>query len=176
MNKKLISVLISMLLILAAVIPVYAYEEYYDNGADYEGEDGYLYAAEEDEYSGEEFFATDNDSYFQEGSIENDVSRIAADGGKAEINNGDVMTVNNTPEKKTFSAGRLIAALILGFLIGFVALKIVAAPLKSVRGQSNADKYAVPASFRLEYSNDAFLYKNLRKIPKPKTQQQQTKH
>lgn len=167
MNKKIISLIFAILLIMTALIPAYADEA--ETIEEESVEEVVLFA------DGAEAVPPDVDSYFSEDSVENDVYEIAQYGDDAQLENEYIMTINTAPEKKTFSVGRLVAAMIIGFLIAFVALKIVAAPLKSVKGQNNANQYAVPRSFKLSSSSDAFLYKNIKKTPKPQQQPQQKK-
>lgn len=190
MNKKIFAFIVALLLILSAFVPAYADEIetaeeailfIEPQASDSPDEESFF-----EEESGEEaemnIFQYDPEQYDGIPAEDGDIAKGIEENGEvnilayedSEFESASVTAVSEAPKKSIVSVKRIIAAVVIGFLIGFVALKIVAAPLKSVKGQSDAGQYAVPNSFELEASGDAFLYRNVDKTPIPK-QQNQTK-
>lgn len=62
----------------------------------------------------------------------------------------------------------ILISVAAGFLVAFVALKIIAAPLKSVRKQTGAGDYVVPGTMAVTNANDVFLYSNVTRTAIPK--------
>ena len=76
-----------------------------------------------------------------------------------------------TTEEKllsAFSLNSIVFAVIFGILIAFIVIYILKNQLKSVRPQPTAKNYIVPGSFSLTRQHDIFLYRNVKRIPKPK--------
>ena len=70
--------------------------------------------------------------------------------------------------KKTY--GKTIAiSMGAGLLIGLIAVGIMAAKMKTVRSQKEASDYVRPGSFQLTDSRDIFLYSQVHRTPKPKS-------
>ena len=58
-----------------------------------------------------------------------------------------------------------LICLLIGIVIGLIAVLIMKGQLKSVRSQNAAGNYVVPGSFGLTESHDLFLYRNLNRRP-----------
>ena len=58
-----------------------------------------------------------------------------------------------------------LVCLVIGVVIGLIAVLIMKGQLKSVRSQNAAGSYVVPGSFGLTESHDLFLYRNLNRRP-----------
>ena len=68
------------------------------------------------------------------------------------------------------SYGKTIAiSMGVGMLIGLVAVGIMVAMMKTVRPQNEALDYVCAGSFQLTASRDIFLYSNVHRTPKPKS-------
>lgn len=63
---------------------------------------------------------------------------------------------------------QIVAAVIIGIIIGFIGVSIMKAKLKSVRFQAAANSYVRQNSFNVANSNDVFLYSTVSKVAKPK--------
>lgn len=193
MNKKLFALIFAFLFILSAFVPAFADEiETAEEPVEeaglfmetqaYDSPDAEAYPEEE---FGEEaemhLFQYDPEEYDGIPAEDGDIAKGIEEDGEvhilayedAELENAPLMATDEAPKKSIVSVKRIVAALVIGFLIGFIALKIVAAPLKSVKGQTNASQYAVPNSFELESSKETFLYRNVDKTPIPKADNQQ---
>lgn len=62
----------------------------------------------------------------------------------------------------------ILIAVAAGLLVAFIVMKIIAAPLKSVRKQSGANDYIVPGSMTVTNAGDIFLYSNVTRTAKPR--------
>lgn len=58
--------------------------------------------------------------------------------------------------------------LILGLVVALIAVLIMKAQLSSVRPKAHAGDYSVHSSFNVRLSRDIFLYRTVKKTPKPK--------
>lgn len=58
-----------------------------------------------------------------------------------------------------------LVCLVIGIVVGLIAVLIMKGQLKSVRSQNAAGSYVVPGSFGLTESHDLFLYRNLNRRP-----------
>ena len=63
----------------------------------------------------------------------------------------------------------IIGSLIAGIVIAFIVVGIMKAQLKTVRKQRNAANYVVSGSFRLTNQMDIFLYRNVVRRERPKS-------
>jgi len=76
----------------------------------------------------------------------------------------EIVDHEGSTEKASFDAGsKLVFALIVGLLTGWIATSVMKGKLKSVRGQASASQYVVPGSFGLTDSRDLFLYHTVRR-------------
>ncbi len=66
-------------------------------------------------------------------------------------------------EKKSFPALKILFSVLFGFAAAFVIMKIISAPLKSVKPKSGADDYML-GSARITDARDVFLYSNITKV------------
>ena len=65
--------------------------------------------------------------------------------------------------------GKTIAiCMVVGLLIGLIAVGIMASRMKSVRMRSSASDYIRPGSMHLTNSRDIFLYSHVTRTPRPK--------
>ena len=55
----------------------------------------------------------------------------------------------------------LMISVIIGIVIGLIAVAVMASQLKSVRSQNQANAYVKPGSMQLTTRNDIFLYRNV---------------
>ncbi len=68
-----------------------------------------------------------------------------------------------------FKFGRnLIIALVIGFVVAFIATGVMRSKLKSVRFQPAATAYTKPDSMRVTVANDLFLYRTVHRTKKAK--------
>ena len=63
----------------------------------------------------------------------------------------------------------LLICLGIGFVIALIATGIMKGQLKSVRSQSAAAEYVKQDSLNVTESHDLFLYRNITRRPKPKS-------
>lgn len=61
----------------------------------------------------------------------------------------------------------VLICLAVAVIAAFVVTGIMKAQLKSVRRQNSAGSYIAPGSFRLTYSRDLYLYKNVTRHARP---------
>ncbi len=172
MNRKIFACIISFLLLIALTIPAVAVEEIETEpevilfAAPNDGE--VILEAPESEAIDEEIpvneFIPENE-FVTEYEFVPDYDVRFYDGIEPE---GEYENYTApVKETKAFSIVRLIVALIIGFLIAFIIMKIVAAPLKSVKSKSDANEYETN-KIELTYQNDRFLYRNTQRTPIPK--------
>lgn len=64
----------------------------------------------------------------------------------------------------------LVISIIVGILIGFIAVFVMRSKLKTVRFNRDADNYTVNGSLNIAESRDLFLYRNIVRTAKPKPQ------
>ena len=62
----------------------------------------------------------------------------------------------------------LLVSLVIGFVVALIATGIMAAKLRSVRGQSAARDYIKPGSMHIKRSADIFLYRTVDRRHKPR--------
>ena len=67
-----------------------------------------------------------------------------------------------------FSLQWIIVALIIGIAVGFFYTLYLKSQLKTVSFKPTATDYVIPGSFTLTGHRDVFLYRNVKKTPKPK--------
>lgn len=67
-----------------------------------------------------------------------------------------------TVTEKSFPFLKILTCILLGFVASFIIMKLVAAPLKSVKSKSGADDY-MTGSARITEARDVFLYSNITK-------------
>ena len=69
-----------------------------------------------------------------------------------------------------FRFGRnLCIALVIGFVVAFIATAVMKSKLKSVRFNNRAEDYVKAGSMTLTVSRDIYLYRNITRVPKPKS-------
>lgn len=61
-----------------------------------------------------------------------------------------------------------VICIVVGIIGGFIAVSIMKGKLKSVRRRNEASDYVRANSLNIAVSNDMYLYKTVRKTPKPK--------
>ena len=59
-------------------------------------------------------------------------------------------------------------ALLIGVLVGQIVGKVLKGQLKTVRRVNQAKNYVKPGSMNLQTQNDVFLYRDIRRTPKPR--------
>lgn len=152
MNKRLFSILLAVLLVLAAAAPVFAYQQNY-------AVPNYPAAGSEEFYdpfsvpSSEALppeFAEGGTYYYEDGaSASDEFSAFSFDSANSK---------NSIPAAESFSVLRLIASLIIAFFIAYLIMNAVAAPLKSVSSSVNANNYVLSQRVELTSKEDKFLY------------------
>ncbi len=80
---------------------------------------------------------------------------------------GEPFDSHNLP-KEPFSLLWIPVSLVIGLVIGWIVVAVMKNQLKSVRSQSAARDYLREGSLQLRVRNDLFLYRTVRKTPKPK--------
>ena len=63
----------------------------------------------------------------------------------------------------------IIIAIVVGFVVAFIATGIMKSKLKSVRFNNRAEDYVKAGSMALTVSRDIYLYRNITRVPKPKS-------
>lgn len=77
--------------------------------------------------------------------------------------------MEDAPEGQSNSPAKpILICLGIGLVVGLIVTGIMAAQLKSVRSKPAASDYVVSGSLKLTRSHDLFLYRNVRRTPKPK--------
>ena len=71
-------------------------------------------------------------------------------------------------EEESSFAAVLVVSVILGLAAALITTLVMKSQLKSVRAQHCADSYVRSGSFQLTHSRDIYLYRNVRRTPKPK--------
>lgn len=70
----------------------------------------------------------------------------------------------------SFGFGKhLVIALVIGFVVAFIATGVMKGKLKSVRFNNTATDYVKSGSMKVETSRDIYLYRNITRVPKPKS-------
>lgn len=67
-----------------------------------------------------------------------------------------------------FSPKWLVISVIIGLIIAFLYTGYLKSQLKTVKSKPSASDYIIPGSFNLTGQRDVFLYRNVKKTPKPK--------
>lgn len=84
------------------------------------------------------------------------------------VENGEYVDVAPAVPKKSY--GKTIAiCMLVGMLIGGIAVGIMASQMKSVRTQNAASDYIRAGSMQLTNSRDIFLYSHVSRTPRPKS-------
>lgn len=81
-------------------------------------------------------------------------------------NNGTIYDVENLPKGDFPFFQNVIIALVVGFIIAFIATAVMKGQLKSVRAVYNAASYIKSGSFSITESRDLFLYSTIAKTPR----------
>lgn len=68
-----------------------------------------------------------------------------------------------------FSVQWIIISVIIGVIIAFIYTSSLKSQLKTVKGKASASDYIVPGSMHLTQQRDVFMYRNVKKSPKPKS-------
>lgn len=63
----------------------------------------------------------------------------------------------------------LIIAAVIGVIVGFISVGVMKSKLKSVRYNYRADDYIMRDTFRVTVSREIFLYRNIIRTPRPKS-------
>lgn len=63
----------------------------------------------------------------------------------------------------------LIIAAVIGVIVGFISVGVMKSKLKSVRYNYRADNYIMRDTFRVTESREIFLYRNIIRTPRPKS-------
>ncbi len=77
--------------------------------------------------------------------------------------------VDNNPIAEMFSIKWIGISVIIGIVIGFIYVTYLKSQMKTVKRQPAASEYIVPGSFNLTQQRDIYLYGNVKKTPKPKS-------
>lgn len=88
--------------------------------------------------------------------------------GKDEIPDPEP-AISNNPLSEMLSLKWIGVSVIIGIVIGFIYLAFLKSQMKSVKRQPAASEYIVPGSFNLTQQRDIYLYGNVKKTPKPKS-------
>ena len=66
-----------------------------------------------------------------------------------------------------FSATTILVAIAVGLILSAIIMFSIRAKLKSVHTQRTACKYERDGSFNLSKSRDTFLFRNVKRVPRP---------
>ena len=116
---------------------------YYQNNEDgYEHEDeGNAYTDNGYDYTDNGYVETDDDYYYDQPSSASDI----------------------------FSVKWLGISVIIGLIIALIYTSSLKAQLKTVRSNPSASDYVIPGSMQLTQQRDVFMYRDVKKTPKPKS-------
>ncbi len=81
---------------------------------------------------------------------------------------GDPYDIHNLPKEPFAIVFALAVSLVLGFVVALVSTLIMKGKLKTVRSKYTANDYLKEGSFDLTRSDDLFLYRDLKCVPRPK--------
>lgn len=90
------------------------------------------------------------------------------DDGYNDIYEDDYYTPHKSPLRQIFSVKWLVISVIIGLVIAFFYTSFLKSQLKTVKSKPSASDYVIPGSFNLTGQRDVFLYRNVKKTPKPK--------
>ena len=65
----------------------------------------------------------------------------------------------------------IIISLVFGLIVGLITALVLKSQLKSVRSRSDAQEYLTAGSLCLHVNTDRFLYENVTRVPRPKSNQ-----
>ena len=72
-------------------------------------------------------------------------------------------------ETNFFSVKWLVISVIIGIVIAIIYTNFLKSQLKTVKSKSSASDYVIPGSFNVTGQRDVYLYSNVTKTPKPKS-------
>lgn len=76
-----------------------------------------------------------------------------------------------------FSVGKsLLISVVIGFVVAFIATSVMKSQLKTVRAKSGATEYVTQGSMKLTQSRDLYLYSNVSRVPRPKSNSGSSTH
>ena len=77
--------------------------------------------------------------------------------------------IPNSFFSEIFSLKWLVISVVIGLVIAFLYTNSLKSQLKTVKSKSSASDYIIPGSFGLTGQRDVYLYSNVTKTPKPKS-------
>lgn len=86
----------------------------------------------------------------------------------SQAKSGDPYDIGNMPKPAFPWVKNILIALLVGFVIAFIATAVMRARLKTVRAKSGAADYVKKDSFRLTGESDRYLYRNVTRRARPK--------
>jgi uncharacterized protein len=86
----------------------------------------------------------------------------------SQATSGDPYDTHNLPKEPFSFLPNLIFCFVIGLLIALIATAIMKGQLKSVRAQAGASDYVKHGSMNVTHRQDLFLYRDVRRTPKPK--------
>lgn len=82
---------------------------------------------------------------------------------------GEAYDYGNLPKGPFPLVKRLLIAVAIGLVAALIVTGVMKSQLKSVRSQSAADTYVKAGSLHITHKQDLFLYRNITRKPKPKS-------
>ena len=82
---------------------------------------------------------------------------------------GEPYDAHTLPEEPFDPLFWAVVSLVIGFVVALIITAIMAAKLKSVRFKHQAEDYIRPGSMRVTESRDIYLYRNVTRRPRPKS-------
>lgn len=128
------------------------------------GEEAFTYPCIE--YISEKFLPALGEDEYAEGF---EIYAELCDEFIAQAKEGEPYGENNLPKEPFNFLFSIIIALVIGFVIAFVVTAVMKAKLKSVRSRAAAEDYLKRGSMKLTSSGDYFLYRQLIRTAKPKS-------
>ena len=117
------------------------------------------------EYLGEQFVPTLSDGNYAEAF---DIYADACDAFLTQAKSGDPYDTHNLPREPFAFITNLAICLVIGFVLALIVTAVMKGQLKTVRSQCGAADYVKSGSLNVTHRQDLFLYRNVRRTPKPK--------
>ena len=89
---------------------------------------------------------------------------------------GDAYDTHNLPKEPFEFLGTFLFCIVIGFVFALIVTGIMKGKLKTVRFQSGAADYVKPGSLNVTHRQDLFLYRDVKRTPRPKSNSGSTTH
>ena len=89
---------------------------------------------------------------------------------------GDAYDTHNLPKEPFEFLGTFLFCIAIGFVFALIVTGIMKGKLKTVRFQSGAADYVKPGSLNVTHRQDLFLYREVKRTPRPKSSSGSSTH